>query len=305
MFSWIVFLLTMTSTICDRPIVICEDYSPCSCDVFDPYGLVIRCGDPFDQSAVTAQDIQMAFNRTKASHIFWLDMVSLSPKSKSSDIVSIPAEILTGKRVDRIGVACSRPQLQLEIDKDAFRSSFDQTGHFELSGCDLNRLDIKFTNKMSRLISMSFSHATHFRGFPPGLEHVKSLRIYQCLDFRHWNEIPSIFPRLESLFLDGNQLGDRVVNQILKSILKLSNNGTALKQLSLWENGLTAVPHHLPSFTKLNYVNLFGNRIQKLTKDAIRFNGKVTFLILTNNHMKTIEPTAFQGIIYLMMTQIR
>lgn len=239
MLSWTVFLLTIgsfvTSTAGD---VVCEDFSPCSCDVFDPYGLVIRCGgDPLDHKPITALDVQKAFSRTKTNHIFWLDMVSLSPKSQSSDIVSIPADLLQGKRVDRIGVGCSTsgglPRLRLEINKDAFRSSFDQTGHFELNGCDLSRLNLKFTTKMTRLISLSFSHATQFRGFPPALERVKSLRIYECLDFRHWNEIPVRFPRLESLFLDGNQLGDRVVNQQLKSIIKLSNGSSTLEQLSL------------------------------------------------------------------------
>ena len=162
--------------------------------------------------------------RTKARHIYWLDLLSLSPESHllSGDVINIPADLLNDKTVERIAVNCSTTTgpLRLEIHPKAFRSSIQYIGHFEVTGCDLSQLNFKFLSDTTRLMSLSFSRSVHFKGFNPlpFFFRLKSLRIYECQDFHHWNEISVRFPNLESLFLDGTLLGDRSVNQLVSSI---------------------------------------------------------------------------------------
>ncbi|KAK4009002.1 hypothetical protein OUZ56_014130 [Daphnia magna] len=290
---------------------VCEDYTPCSCQEYEPYGLIVRCGDPFDhKSSITSLDVHDVFNRTKARHVFWLDLFSLSPGVDSGDVIQLPADVLSEKSVDRLGISCSTlaGPLVLEIHPDAFRSSAHQMGHFEIAGCDFSRLDFQFLADTTSLISLSLGPGLNFRGFPrlPFLARVTSLRIYNYLDFRYWNQIAGRFPFLESLFLDGTQLGDRLINKLVSSIASSPTGRHSLTQLSLWENRLSRVPEHLSSLKKLSYVNLFGNAIRFLAKGSFAFNSeiKVTFLILTRNSLERIEPGAFQGdfseaIIYL------
>ena len=162
--------------------------------------------------------------RTKARHIYWLDLLSLSPETHhlSGDVINIPADLLKDKTVERIAVNCSTitGPLRLEIHPKAFRSSIQYIGHFEVTGCDLSQLNFNFLSDTTRLMSLSISRSVHFRGFPPlpFFSRLKSLRIYECQDFQHWNEISVRFPNLESLFLDGTLLGDRSVNQLVSSI---------------------------------------------------------------------------------------
>ncbi|XP_057375831.2 uncharacterized protein LOC130696745 [Daphnia carinata] len=290
---------------------VCEDYTPCSCQQYDPYGLIVRCGDSFDpNSSITSLDVHNIFNRTEALHVFWVDIFSLSPEVDSDDSIRIPADVLSEKRVDRLGISCSTfvGHLILEIHPDAFRSSIHQIGHFEMAGCDFSRLNFKFLADTTSLVSLSIGPGLNFRGFPPlpFLARVTSLRIYNYLDFRHWNQIADRFPLLESLFLDGTQLGDRLINKLVSSIASSPTGRHSLTQLSLWENKLSRVPEHISSFKNLSYVNLFGNAIRFLARGSFAFNPKikVTFLILIRNALERIEPGAFQGdfseaIIYL------
>ena len=285
--------------------LVCEDYSPCTCEVFSSYGLVVRCGDPFnDQLSVSVKDVQRVFNSTKARHLFWLDLL-LSPET-GSEIVSIPANLLGVKIVDRLGISCSAavefPSVFLEVDAKAFHSSIHKLGHFEVGGCDLSKWSMKFLARMTRLVSLSVSRATQFQGFPPlaSLSRIKSLRIYECAEFQHWSEIAQRFPRLESLYLDGNLQGDRLVNEVLSSVAFERNT---LQQLSLWQSRLSRIPESLKYFSKLNYVNLFGNAIRSVPKGSLTFSPdiSVTFLIFTNNIIDTIEPGAFEGKFYFYL----
>jgi hypothetical protein len=282
--------------------VICEDYSPCVCEVYHPYGLIVHCGNPKDDHlTVTAHDVRNALNRTNARHLYWLDLQSLSPETQSGDVINIPANLLNEKTADRISVNCSTNTgpLRLEIHPEAFNSSIRHIGHFEVSGCDLSRLNFNFLANTTRLISLSIIRSAHFQGFPPlpFFSRLKSLRIYECQDFQHWNEISVRFPQLESLFLDGTLLGDHSINQLVSSIAFSPTGNDTLQQLSLWENQLTRIPEHISSFKKLSYVNLFGNSILTVPRGSFVFHTgiRVTFLILSKNALKSIEPGAFQG----------
>ncbi|KAI9554363.1 hypothetical protein GHT06_019635 [Daphnia sinensis] len=311
MMSFLLLLLVTSDVLAATFPDICEDYTPCSCQQYDAYGLIVRCGDPFDhKSPITSLDVHHVFNRTKARHVFWVDLFSLSPEVNSGDVIKIPVDVLSEKSVDRLGISCSTSAgpLIMEIHPDAFRSSVHQMGHFEINGCDFSRLDFKFLADTMSLISLGIGPGLNFRGFPTMsfLARVTSLRIYNYLEFRHWNQIADRFPLLESLFLDGTQLGDRSINKLVHSIASSSTGRHSLTQLSLWENKLNRVPEHISSFKNLSYVNLFGNTIRFLAKGSFAFNPniKVTFLILTRNALERIEPGAFQGdfseaIIYL------
>ncbi|XP_046453336.1 leucine-rich repeat and immunoglobulin-like domain-containing nogo receptor-interacting protein 3 [Daphnia pulex] len=287
-----------------RAAIVCEDYSPCVCEVYQPYGLIVHCGDANgNRLSVSAHDVRNVFNRTTAQHIYWLDLLSLSPENpESGDLIKIPANLLSDKTVDRIAVNCSTAAgpLRLEIHPEAFNSSIQHIGHFEVAGCDLSRLKFDFLANTSRLISLSISRSVRFQGFPPALPFVsrlKSLRIYECLDFQHWNEISVRFPQLESLFLDGTLLGDHSVNQLVSSIASSPTGNDTLQQLSLWENKLTRIPEHISSFRKLSYVNFFGNSIRHVPRGSFVFHAgiRVAFLILSKNSLRRIDPGAFQG----------
>ncbi|KAI9554339.1 hypothetical protein GHT06_019611 [Daphnia sinensis] len=285
-----------------RDAFVCSDYSPCVCEIYEPYGLVVHCGGAVDDKLpVTALDVWKVFNRTKVRHIYWLDLLSLATESESSDIIKIPADLLNGKSVDRIAINCTSivGPLRLEIHPDAFRSSLHHIGHFEVAGCDLSRLGFEFLANSTRLISLSITRSINFRGFPPMafLARLRSLRIYECLDFQHWNQIADRLPLLESLFLDGTQLGDRPVNKLVNSITSSPTGNETLQQLSLWENRLTRIPDGVSSFKKLSYVNFFGNAIRTIPKGSLAFSPdvRVAFLILSKNALTDIEPGAFQG----------
>jgi Leucine-rich repeat (LRR) protein len=229
----------------------------------------------------------------------------------SGDFINIPANFLSDKSVVRIGVGCASTSTypwRLKIHPEAFRFSGNRMEHFEVDGCDLSRFNFNFLAKTNRLISMSIGRSVHFQGFPPlnFLSRIISLRIYKCLDFQNWNEISVRFPRLESLFLDGTQLGDLLVNDLLGSIASSPTGNDTLQQLSLWENKLTRIPEHISSFKKLSYVNLFGNSILSVPKSSLAFHKgiRVTFLILTGNALETIESGAFQGKLDLNFTHL-
>ena len=287
-------------------VIVCEDYSPCVCEIYQPYGLIVHCGNANNdgqQKTVSANDVRKAFNRTKARHIYWLDLLSLSsePHHLSGDVINIPADLLNDKTVERIAVNCSTitGPLRLEIHPKAFRSSIQHIGHFEVTGCDLSQLNFNFLSDTTRLMSLSISRSVHFKGFPPlpFFSRLQSLRIYECQNFQHWNEISVRFPNLESLFLDGTLLGDRSVNQLVSSIASSPTGNDTLQQLSLWENQLTRIPDHISSFRKLSYVNLFGNSIVSVPSGSFVFRPEiqVSFLILSKNALNTIEPGAFKG----------
>ncbi|XP_057374841.1 uncharacterized protein LOC130695807 isoform X2 [Daphnia carinata] len=283
-----------------RDAFVCNDYSPCVCEIYEPYGLVVHCGSAVDDKlSVTALDVSKALNRTKVRHIYWLDLLSLATESESSDIIKIPADLLNGKSVDRIAINCTSMAgpLQLEIHPDAFRSSLHHIGHFEVAGCDLSRLDFDFLADSTRLISLSITRSIRFGGFPAMafLARLRSLRIYECLDFQYWNQIADRLPLLESLFLDGTQLGDHSVNKLVNSIASSPTGNETLQQLSLWENRLTRIPDNVSSFKRLSYVNLFGNAIRTIPKGSLAFSQdvRVAFLILSKNVLTDIEPGAF------------
>jgi hypothetical protein len=287
-------------------VIVCEDYSPCVCEIYQPYGLIVHCGNANNdgqQKTVSANDVRKAFNRTKARHIYWLDLLSLSPEPHhlSGDVINIPADLLNDKTVERIAVNCSTTTgpLRLEIHPKAFRSSIQHIGHFEVTECDLSQLNFKYLSDTTGLMSLSFSRSVRFKGFNPlpFFSRLKSLRIYECQDFQHWNEISVRFPNLESLFLDGTLLGDRSVNQLVSSIASSPTGNDTLQQLSLWENQLTRIPDHISSFRKLSYVNLFGNSIVSVPSGSFVFRPEiqVSFLILSKNALNTIEPGAFKG----------
>nr|CAH0112911.1 unnamed protein product [Daphnia galeata] len=167
-------------------VIVCEDYSPCVCEIYQPYGLIVHCGNANNdgqQKTVSANDVHV---------------------------------------VERIAVNCSTTTgpLRLEIHPKAFRSSIQHIGHFEVTECDLSQLNFKYRSDTTGLMSFSFSRSVRFKGFNPlpFFSRLKSLRIYEYQDFQDWNEISVRFPNLESLFLDGTLLGDRSVNQLVSSI---------------------------------------------------------------------------------------
>lgn len=296
MVQWLL-VATVSDFVCE------DDFSPCSCQYFDPFGLIVRCGNPLTDTSVSVLDVQRALNRSSVYHIFWLDLIALSPATESSTSVALPPNFLCGKLVDRIGIGSStssNQSYQLEVDKDAFQSSVEHLIHFEITGFDLSRLDFRIFHKMSSLIGLSFDHVTRIRGLPTdtSLLNLKSLRLHDVPDFVEWSEIARTFIRLESLYLDDDKLEDSSVSKLLQSIINSFNRKT-IRQLSLWGSRLTVVPKQLQKLPYLSFLNLFGNAIQSLPKKSISFHPdvKVSFVILTNNKLDKIEPGAFQGVL--------
>lgn len=101
------------------------------------------------------------------------------------------------------------------------------------------------------------------------------------------------------------ELNDVDVDFLLSSFSLDSSDIPQLRHLSLKNNRLTRIPEQLKLFNRLNRVILSHNGIQTIPFGAFNFTATpLEYLSLANNLLIDIEPGAFQGKHFTVITQI-
>ncbi|XP_046650032.1 uncharacterized protein LOC124341131 [Daphnia pulicaria] len=269
-----------------------EDYSPCTCINSPSYGLEIIC------DSVDAQTIQQVFSRTTSNDLFSFQLTV--PPPSEGNVVAIPADLLSGKRAGNILVTCPVPQWQLTIDADAFRPSSDFAFFFFSAGCDQSQLDFSsFLNSFLKLSTIFISQSSNVQNIQnlPALPSLTQLAITystgldQIADFSRLGRT-----QLKRLWLNGNQLGDQIVGDMLNAIASSPSAASALEMLWLTTNQLTQIPAQMDSFSQLMQLDLSNNSLPALiASGSFVFNAPVDYLYLESDGISSIEPDAFQG----------
>ncbi|KAI9554619.1 hypothetical protein GHT06_019892 [Daphnia sinensis] len=268
-----------------------EDYSPCNCNDSPSYGLEITC------EGVDVLAIRDIFSRTTTNDLFSFQLTVPSPAE--GNVVSIPADLLNGKRAGNILLNCPFPDWQLTIDADAFRPSSDLTFFFFTAGCDLNLLDFaSFLDGFLSLTTIFISQSSNVQGIQnlPALPNLDQLIVTyttgleKVTDFSRLGNV-----QLRRLLLNGNQLSDQMADNILNAMASSSSAASSLEMLWLASNQLTRVPAQLTSFSRLIQLDLSNNSFPVLSSGSFSFNAPVDYLYLESNTINSIEPGAFQG----------
>jgi Leucine-rich repeat (LRR) protein len=101
---------------------------------------------------------------------------------------------------------------------------------------------------------------------------------------------------LKRLWLNGNQLGDQIVGDMLNAIASSPSAASALEMLWLTTNQLTQIPAQMDSFSQLMQLDLSNNSLPALiASGSFVFNAPVDYLYLESDGISSIEPDAFQG----------
>ncbi len=281
----------------DKGILPCpEDYSPCVCGDYPTFGLYVIC------ELVSIENIVSVFNRTTDNDIFWLQLRPLP--SLGARGVSLPADLLSGKRARAIDLYCpsvvSGDLYQLTIDPLALTSSRDLMEYFYVLGCDLSQqTEFSFLTGFNKLYNLYLYGSTNVQGIQnlPALPNLDTLSINQCTGLNLITNFPGQeVPGLQQVYLTDNNLDDQTTEKILTSIVSTASVDT-LKTLSLAYNRLTQIPPQTLSFTQLNDLSLAGNDIPFITSTSLALQApRIDRLALTNVSLVDIEPGALRSI---------
>ena len=104
------------------------------------------------------------------------------------------------------------------------------------------------------------------------------------------------------------------MGQILDKLTYSDNYVNKLRLLDLRSNQLSHVPKQIRLFTQLTRVNLGNNKIRSIKSEDFKFsqiidgtyNSKGLQLWLNDNHLRTIEPRALEGITigYILQSEL-
>lgn len=235
-----------------------EDYAPCTCNDRPSYGLEIACDN------IESHIIRDVLGRTTANDLFSIQITVPTPIN--GDVVTIPTDLLSGKRAGNILLTCPFPTLQLVIDPDAFRSSSEFTFFFFMAGCDLNLLDFaSFLSNFSSLSTLFITQSSNVQGLQnlPALPSLIHMAVTFCTGLERVTDFSRLGKvKLQRLWLNGNQLGDQAVNSMLNSIAGSPSSASALEMLWLTGNQLTRIGH-LYSVGAIGFVEQYFSRYCK------------------------------------------
>ncbi|KAI9554578.1 hypothetical protein GHT06_019851 [Daphnia sinensis] len=266
-----------------------EDYTPCSCTVDVGGGLRVVCTE------VAVQDVVDVFNRTSAQDI---ETFGLQWSRSPLESVTIPADLLGGSRAKLIGVYCPskvEPRVPLRVHDDAFRLSRDYADTFLTFYCDFSQQpNLQFLAGFNNLTILEIGLATNLQAIG-NLPTLPALTTLHVMDSTGLVEFPDLTPAvLQTLFLNGNQLGDTMAAALLDSIIVTST--IRLFTLRLNSNQLTRVPtQQMNSLPELKNLYLDDNSLPVLETGSLTFTFPVTTLSLSSASINTIEPGAFLG----------
>lgn len=291
------YSLVRPAVINERGVLPCpEDYSPCVCGDYPPFGLYVIC------ELVTIEDIVSIFNRTSNADLFWLQ---LRPRPNVlTRGVTLPPDLLSGKRARAIDLYCPSvvdgSLYKLNIDQNALTSSQDLIEYFYIFGCDLNeQKDFNFLTGFNKLTNLYLYGSTNVQGFEtlPNLAKLGTLSINQCSGLPLVSNFPAqSFSALEQIYLTENELDDQAAGRILTSIISSASVAT-VRVLSLAYNLLTQIPVQISSFNQLSDLSLSGNQFPIISSSSLNLKAlRVTRLALANSSILSIQPGALRGL---------
>lgn len=272
-----------------------EDYSPCVCGDYPPFGLYVIC------ELVNIDDIVSVFNRTSNADLFWLQ---LRPRPDIlTRTVTIPPNLLSGKRSRAIDLYCPSvvdgSLYKLIIDRNALNGSKDLMEYFYVLGCDLiEQQDFNFLTGFNKLTNLYLYGSVNVQGIEnlPALNTLGTLSINQCSGLSLIANFPAqSFQALEQVYLTDNALDDQVAGRILTSIVSSAAVGT-VKVLSLAYNLLTQIPSQVTAFSQLVDLSLSGNDFPTVSFNSLALkSSRVDRLAFTNSSILSIQPGALRG----------
>lgn len=273
-----------------------NDLRPCVCKSCSEMNVDVECFS----NKFSSREIQAILNRTDSSG----DLFELHLRF-SSPTINIPANLLNGRRFNRIFIHCSNNShaTQLKIDPNAFRTSSFRTDTFRIFNCDLShQTDFSFLTDFDKLTSLSIQSSYNVESFTklPYLPELKSLTIFNSTGLEGMGKFPenALFAGLKELDLALNLLTDERFASILRSIAS-SPSAKTIEILRLSGNRLTRIPDHkiLSSLTSLNQLFLDGNSITVISKQSLDFSSRMpnlTVLNLMDMTLNFIEANAFK-----------
>jgi len=272
------------------------DYAPCSHSNGD-----VVC----DQ--VPLEDVQRVFNQTSSPRLASIKL-TLQPYIFSETF--IPEDVFGSKRILDILIqfpneAKVNRSLSLEVDPNAFRSTKSYTEIIRIYYIDCTLLDLGFLSGFDKLTLLDFGNIyniQHCLPTLPPLPRLTTLYIAFCTGMNELNSLPTLINGLKVFDFKGDvhdihkSYNDKIVDQIMDWLLLWSAN--TLEDLSVtYMNQVTRVPHKISSLESLRRVWLHSNNIPTIKSGELSFSSPVvSFLDISRNGIKEIEPSAFQGI---------
>ena len=282
-----------------------EDYSPCTCPLFNSDRVVqIFC------YKITTDQVKEVFESTTA---FDVDTLYIGLKSST---VFIPENILQHRRIMggvfvsneyghssalKVNPAVFHPTrvrnengeiATLQVHPAAFHSSRNFVKEFAIYSYDLGLLSFSFLEDFNVLSNLEIRNCENVDiSSLPLLPKLNFLVVNDCTGLNDWTEFPQLVDNgFQVLSITGNGLNDVSADRILKWILEGSSNVT-LTYLDLSGNVLTRIPDQIKSFASLETVYL--NDQQKPGFEflsAFSFPDSIFFLNLSSSYISSIEP---------------
>lgn len=287
--KWLLFTVVSHAALADESSkgkLCADDFSPCTCAENNNVVLMVCDG-------IYGVDIRDAFSRpTSINHID--EMHIYLP----SDCGFFPADMLSGKTVSKVSI--SGKNCDFTIDSNAFASSSDNLTVFYLERVNLRFLDFAFLNGFSALTSFSVSFCPSIYALQslPSLPTLKSFDIYRSVGSANMTDFPAgrSFAGLQKVSWIEGDLNDEVADVVFGAITQTSSAYT-LDQIYLSDNLLTKIPTAFsPLQIPAKYLDIRNNKITVLKTGSVLFHVKTPEnIILTNNPIAFVEPTAFVG----------
>lgn len=268
-----------------------EDYTPCSCEVYNTTGQKwVYC------FGVTPTQVAEVFSRTPT-----VDLEALNMFLSVSEVLEIPANLMGNSRALDLTLYGPSEGYPLKIHPDAFRSTRNYTTLLEIEYYDMSQLNMAFLTGFNQLGSMFFGNVFNL---PQGLSSLPPLpslwRMYigpGCTGLEDWlAPFPKLARGLEDLHLMGQRLDEAAIGRILYWLLESSTN--TLSTLTLDGQQMAMVPTQISSFTKLSNLEMIGNSAPfTLQSRSLTFTSDIRWVEMSYSKIDYIEPGAFQGII--------
>ena len=255
-------------------------------------GINVLCVD------VTGDQVKAAFMATTDASIYKFQYYRTT-----AGALTLPVDVLSDKKATIIQIGCphtdgSCATLTLDVDVLAFRFTRRNTVEMHLTYVDMSsQTSFGFLDGFDVLSTLRIDHYRGIGAFGtlpqlPGLKLLTLINGDKSLD---GVVFPDLTPAsLQSFNLDNNYLGDNAVNNILIA-LSGSSSANTIEYLALKGNNLVEVPRRLPSFYKLNWLDLNSNQIATITRSRLLFSVPPSYIDLANNVITAMENGTFSG----------
>ena len=282
-----------------------EFYMPCIC--VDGYQIlpILQC------DTINRTVLQRIFNQTAVQYFASLNLSQLT--SDNGVDIAIPHKVL--KNVERVDISCQSKHFPFKFEPIVLIDPLPENNFFPLqfrsilqwltiSDCNLGQLNYEILYGLTDLIGFDIGNSiniyldstwTHTFYSMTALSTlgINGCRNVSFLGLQEDRFHSSSSVKLTILVLVDNQLDDNNMD-IFLSWTVLTSAGS-LSYLNIEENALSRIPSQIVSFRSLKQLVLSGNKIPIIKKGSLAFTYPISFLILSNCSIETIEHGAFKG----------